>query len=30
MEPLGQVETSWPLAQSIGKTVQAKLIADSL
>ena len=30
IEPLGQVETSWPLAQSIGETVQAKLIADSL
>ena len=30
MEPLGQVETSWPLAQSIGETVQAKLMADSL
>lgn len=30
MEPLGQVETSWPLAQSIGETVQAKLMADPL
>ena len=30
MEPLGQVETSWPLAQSIGETVQAKLMTDSL
>ncbi|MDF5710048.1 MAG: cyanoexosortase B system-associated protein [Nostoc sp. S4] len=27
MEPLGQVETSWPLAESIGETVQAALMA---
>ncbi|MEH2433897.1 MAG: cyanoexosortase B system-associated protein [Nostoc sp.] len=30
IEPLGQVETSWPLAESIGETVQAKLMTDSL
>ncbi len=30
MEPLGQVETSWPLAQSIGETVQAALMAGAL
>ncbi|AUS99772.1 cyanoexosortase B system-associated protein [Nostoc sp. CENA543] len=26
MEPLGQVETTWPLAQSIGETVQSTLM----
>ncbi|MBD2529232.1 cyanoexosortase B system-associated protein [Nostoc flagelliforme FACHB-838] len=30
MEPLGQVETSWSLAQSIGETVQAALMAGPL
>jgi cyanoexosortase B-associated protein len=30
MEPLGQVEKIWPLAESIGQTVQAALMADSL
>ncbi|BDI16492.1 hypothetical protein ANSO36C_22940 [Nostoc cf. commune SO-36] len=30
MEPLGQVETSWFLAQSIGETVQAALMAGPL
>jgi cyanoexosortase B-associated protein len=30
MELLGPVETSWPLAQSIGETVQATLIAGPL
>jgi len=30
MEPLGQVEKSWPLAQSIGETVQAALMAGPL
>ncbi|GAX37446.1 cyanoexosortase B system-associated protein [Nodularia sp. NIES-3585] len=29
MEPLGQVETTWALAQSIGETVQATLMASS-
>ena len=28
MEPLGQVETAWPLAQSIGETVQATLMTN--
>ncbi len=28
MEPLGQVETTWALAQSIGETVQATLMAS--
>ena len=27
IEPLGEVETSWPLAQSLGQTVQAALMA---
>jgi cyanoexosortase B-associated protein len=30
MEPLGQVETSWKQAQSIGETVQAALMAGPL
>ncbi|MEH2459295.1 cyanoexosortase B system-associated protein [Nostoc sp.] len=30
MEPLGQVETSWSLAQSIGETVQTVLMAGPL
>ncbi|QLE55159.1 cyanoexosortase B system-associated protein [Nostoc sp. TCL26-01] len=30
MEPLGQVETTWPLAQSIGEIVQARLMAGPL
>lgn len=30
MEPLGQVEKVWPLAESIGQTVQAALMAESL
>ncbi|MDZ8055355.1 MAG: cyanoexosortase B system-associated protein [Aulosira sp. ZfuVER01] len=30
MEPLGQVEKIWPLAESIGQTVQAALMAESL
>jgi cyanoexosortase B-associated protein len=30
MEPLGQVETTWDEAQSIGKTVQAALLTSSL
>ncbi|MEH2083964.1 MAG: cyanoexosortase B system-associated protein [Nostoc sp.] len=30
MEPLGQVETSWSLAQSIGETVQAALMTGPL
>lgn len=30
MEPLGQVEKMWPLAESIGQTVQAALMTDSL
>ena len=30
MEPLGKVEKIWPLAESIGETVQAALMADSL
>ena len=28
MEPLGQVETTWALAQSIGETVQATLMTS--
>jgi cyanoexosortase B-associated protein len=30
IEPLGQVETAWPLAQSLGETVQATLMAGPL
>jgi cyanoexosortase B-associated protein len=30
MEPLGDVETTWPLAQSIGETVQSILMAGPL
>ncbi|MBD2347212.1 cyanoexosortase B system-associated protein [Anabaena subtropica] len=30
IEPLGQVETTWPLAQSIGETVQSTLMAGPL
>ncbi|MEA5604548.1 cyanoexosortase B system-associated protein [Nostoc sp. UHCC 0252] len=30
IEPLGQIETSWPLAQSIGETVQATLMVSAL
>jgi cyanoexosortase B-associated protein len=30
MEPLGQLETTWDEAQSIGKTVQAALLTSSL
>jgi cyanoexosortase B-associated protein len=30
MEPLGQVETTWPLAQSLGETVQATLMDGPL
>lgn len=30
MEPLGQVEKIWPLAESIGQMVQAALMAESL
>lgn len=30
MEPLGQVEKMWPLAESIGQTVQGALMTDSL
>ncbi|BAY10363.1 cyanoexosortase B system-associated protein [Calothrix sp. NIES-2098] len=30
MEPLGQVEKIWPLAESIGQTVQTALMAESL
>lgn len=30
MEPLGQVETVWPLAQSLGEAVQATLMAGPL
>ncbi len=30
MEPLGQVETTWPLAQSLGETIQATLMAGPL
>jgi cyanoexosortase B-associated protein len=30
MEPLGKVETTWPLAQSIGETVQATLMRGAL
>ncbi|YAF93786.1 MAG: cyanoexosortase B system-associated protein [Nodularia sp. CChRGM 3473] len=30
MEPLGQVETTWTVAQSIGETVQATLMAGPL
>ncbi len=29
MEPLGQVETTWPLAQSLGQTVQATLMGEA-
>ncbi|UKP00009.1 cyanoexosortase B system-associated protein [Nostoc sp. UHCC 0870] len=28
IEPLGQVETTWPLAQSIGETVQSTLMTE--
>lgn len=28
MEPLGQVETTWPLAESLGRTVQAALMSS--
>lgn len=30
IEPLGQVETAWSLAESLGQTVQATLMADPL
>lgn len=30
MEPLGQVEAAWPLAQSLGETVQATLMTGPL
>lgn len=30
MEPLGDVETTWPLAQSLGETVQSTLMAGAL
>lgn len=30
METLGKVEIAWPLAQSLGQTVQATLMADTL
>ncbi|MBD2438701.1 cyanoexosortase B system-associated protein [Nostoc sp. FACHB-110] len=30
MEPLGEVETTWPLAQSLGETVQTTLMAKHL
>ncbi|WP_017652578.1 cyanoexosortase B system-associated protein [Fortiea contorta] len=30
MEPLGQVETVWPLAESLGKTVQSALMTAAL
>ncbi|MEA5581627.1 cyanoexosortase B system-associated protein [Nodularia harveyana UHCC-0300] len=28
MEPFGQVETTWPLAESLGRTVQARLMTS--